>query len=456
MDLLDGSRKEHQRRVPSGRVLWLLIWAASLLSTIIIFDSSSTILQRNIVAAVSVSIGMYGLTEFAICGKRRIGALAIFNLGAALCLGLGGWEYSMLRDDGAISQQNLLNALIFSALLQASLNLFSANNPVHKDDVAIAPWTKETARFMHLSGALLLVVLFFVRDATSSGYAYAWRDGLTIGAVCVMALGAILDPDYKVLSWRTASVILALASYYTLFFVGFGRLRIVAISMTIAAVLSMRIPSYWWKVLTLAFLPLVMNMLGQHRREFTGEISTSGLESLTVPVFHMSEVLQAVNSGWPIQFGLTYLSWINRLLPSDWAFEAIPEPIGAYVVQIVRPDSYGSLYTTAITSFGEIYINFALVGLLLGVPILYWFVYLPQWALCKTMEGSEPGLLRASLFALAALAVGSIIDYVWGSSDIYIARLAIRSPLFIFLIASGYLHAEMDRRRVSSSYQVRR
>jgi hypothetical protein len=381
--------------------------------------------KRRAVVALSFLSITFGLWLFWTHGGRRITAAGIWGLTNAVLLGGGAlWALSATPNWPRADLLLALSIAYFGEILTYAL--FWSRRPERlsgrlKIDPGVARWGTMWGIIIILISTTLALQ---TGDAAtlglitaSSGLQFLFSAGAFSGVV-LLAASLLLGGGKGYSPWRFALIGFAFAVYALILFSGGGRLNLVALALCLVVFASRRFQARVIKsVVVVASVPTLL-ILGFIRNPDP----TTGLGSAFIPLPNFGRLLVLSQAGrLPLAWGSTFWTSVVGLVPRS-IFPTKPIGFGAVLVPYLSPQNLGTNHSDAALFQGEWLFNFGLLGLLIMIPFVGWFVgRIDRWL---TVLNSHPVLERRHLMALVAatiLATG-LVDLAWVGSFTFVVR----------------------------------
>jgi hypothetical protein len=248
----------------------------------------------------------------------------------------------------------------------------------------------------------------------------------------------VFTPDW-VRSWGLAG--LASLIYAVSFFAGFGRLNLAGLLVVGAVAISELTPSFWHKrIMVIALLPclVIAGLIGMARSTNESEPSIGavvtegrGLGSAIDPFLVYGELIRRDMQGddpFPRQYGGTLLDALPASFPRAlWADK--PIGFGSELTLWLQPQLFASGHSIAATAFGEWFVNFGWLGMVL-VPLVFFPALL---YIDRRQVVWRPTSRVSSGFSLAIIAVtvAGVPDLVWAGLFTFMSRTGLRVLLLL-------------------------
>lgn len=433
----------------AGRIIEGCFWALVVIGLSMAWATSTTQHdQFQVAAAAGVAVTVFGARAFIGHGQGRITALGLFNLSTALFVGFGAVYAGTTQS--SIAPANYLFAAVMGAFIpQIAITLFGWGKAGH-----VTPQFPErvTNRWLGWAGFVVLAAAASVRLTGSSEVIGPYIEAIAFAAITIITVGLFWRPQARLISWASLFVGALLIMYAEVFHIGSGRLRIVALVCTVGVIVSARFQRRALKWFTLAAIGPALYWLAQDRKELQESLRAgasagrNGLESMLEPIQVFARLIEAhIETGFPLSYGVSLLSYPSAWLPASWFPEA-PQALGYELVKITAPARYGSGYSVVSTSSGEAYFNFGIAGLVLMIPTLVLLLNLLDRAMVKSMSSPASGTLALLGIAFWAMLAGGISDLTWSGQHTFLTRATTRLPLLVLLAALAWTHAELGRK----------
>ena len=243
-------------------------------------------------------------------------------------------------------------------------------------------------------------------------------------------------------AWQYILPVAAFAAYTSFIFVGFGRLTLGTLGLAISILLCKRFPARATKAIVVSLTIPVLIVMARTRVEFTASLnpdqssSVTGFESLVGPLTWCGELLDR-RADIPLGWGSTFWASAVSMVPRQVWHEK-PVGFGVVLVPILTPELVGTAQSDLALSQAEWLFNFGVVGLVLMVPVLGFFVRrVDAWLTAASTRSIETRSQLLSLVAAILIAAG-LADLFWGGTFTYVSRAAPRLIIVgLLLLVSG-------------------
>ncbi|NII88509.1 hypothetical protein [Corynebacterium glutamicum] len=270
-----------------------------------------------------------------------------------------------------------------------------------------------------------------------AGVAQVIAESIGFVSIVVMVLALCSNVEIKFFSFSTLLFLSGFLFYVFYLHSGTGRLRVAALAFAILMILSLRFQTWFLKLVILAGVPLGLLFFAWYRIQFIESTIGSaegrtGLESLTDPFITFAYFLDLNANGMFSFSGFkNLLTPIAFLLPAGWE---IPEAFGYQIVEIWRPESYGTGYSAAATVVGEWYWMGGELAVFISIPILGGFVRILGKVYAKSISGFEVSPYKTCSLLIVLLLGSSLGDLVWGGIHTFTYRSVVRIFIAAFIV----------------------
>lgn len=223
-------------------------------------------------------------------------------------------------------------------------------------------------------------------------------------------------------------------------FSGFGRLVLASLAVSIAIAFSLRWEDRRVKASLLLFTPLALWYLARSRVELVSELTgsgdtdtTGGLGSVLGPFVRAGELLHlSLSGGLERALISPFFSALTALIPRSW-WPNKPVGLGAELGVFFRPEYADMGHSELALHLGEWVWSVGVVGLFL--------CFVPLAFVVRWLDAAVAGGRARHFFTLAITVVltASLLDYVWGGSFNFVARVGLRVALLILLLGIALL-----------------
>lgn len=418
----------------------------------------------EVASVVLFSLGhlIGGTAAFLAHGKRLITATGLYLLVSGVYVG-GGGLYSLVLSRESI---NYFTLLCLATTYFANLSLYAVllrRSPAGRGTrVARLLSTSSVRRRLCAvsTGLVLTGVVMWLRgfdNPIAASSAFAGVAGL--GLWCVLAWPEVGWP-FRISSLAWAG--LCFACYVNLFFSGGGRLVLISLALGYAICAAGVGGASKVKLLTILAIVPALALSGMSRvRRAEPELSVrsalsavqvgAGLASAFGGLGTFAQLVEADMGGarddaFPRQHGLTFVEAIVAGVPrAIWREK--PNGFGFRLTEVLMPSYTHTGHTLAALSYGEWYVNFGWLGLVLMIPVVggaLWWLDRLQMRLFTTELATVRQALRVLILVLL---VAGVADYVWVGLFTYVAREVFRAVCVAVVWATLALVASVGAHR---------
>lgn len=380
---------------------------------------------------------LFAATLFLFCARIFLGhggkvvtPLGVWMVMTAL---VSGYAAVVGVDDYRVSDTSIMLAQALIFVQAVGIAIFSWGGTDYRIP-EMGAWNSSRRTVVVFCWVLLMVSLLLVG---SPGIGQIIAESIGFAAIVVMVLALCSNIDLRFFSFSTVLILLAFLFYVVFLHSGSGRLRVAALAFAILMVLTLRFRTWVLKWATVAGVPIGLSFFAWYRIQFIESTVGSaegrtGLESLTDPFITFSYFVDLnLNDMFTFAGFKNLLTPISFLLPSGWE---VPEAFGYQIVEVWRPESYGSGYSAAATAAGEWYWMGGIMAVFLSIPFLGILVRWLGVFYSKVILGFETSAVKTGVLLIVILLGSSLGDLVWGGIHTYIYRSVVRIFAVIFII----------------------
>lgn len=276
----------------------------------------------------------------------------------------------------------------------------------------------------------------------------AWMEIEELGLQPVVVPTAYLAMVLLVFAWAvtpppvlipaTAALAAAGVLYLALFFTGPGRLVVGTLGLAGFMVLNMVRPRKWHKlVILVATVPALLIAgfirapVDDPRQLLVGE---AGSGSFQQPVLVFTELVMGdageVPRSFDRQYGVTFVealvSWVPRGL-----WEDKPRGLGSRLALTLRPTVSPGVYSMAVLTHGEWYLNFWWPGLGLMALTLGWVLARFDGLQQRVLRRPDVGVEAAFRIVVVAVVAAGLANVVWGGAATFVHRTGVSFAVWL-------------------------
>ncbi len=333
---------------------------------------------------------------------------------------------------GSHPEASLNTALFCSTLTQVGIGLFCLRtDTTGRPDEVVLPI--HCVRWALGAGFVTLTATVFLGDRLG-----VLSDGFGSSAILLICIAMLLSPRGLKNPWNNVTIAGALLVYPTTIISGTGRLRAIALILAAVYILFLRYGRQWLKVVGVFLAPLILAVLGVWRREYETSLSgehgsDTGLSSMFVGIGNFGSLIHDFDLGGLPTLGASLLSPLRAALPDGLAPDWIPDAIGYQLAALTDPQLYGTGFSTVATVYGDLWWNFGVLGLVIGVPLLAVMLdRIDSWTI-RSYRRSVKGPRDLLFLVFFAALLGGVGDIVWSGFHTWIVRMYARIAALIVL-----------------------
>lgn len=409
--------------------------------------------QTDVTAVTSASTLMslvslaHGLGLFVLLGRERVTMAGLFMASSAAIVGISG--LLVIPDPGFLRvldpEAALQDALFLATGAQIGVGALSILLE-QRDRVEAVILPDAATRRAQLVGWATLLATIALGDRLG-----LFLDGFGFSAILLICLAVLLSERGLRSPVQVLLMIAALAAFPLYVIEGTGRLRAIALVLAVGYVFFLRYGTRWLKLLAVLLAPAALAVMGLWRRGYeeslTGQHGNdTGLSSMFVAIGNFGTLIRASQDGLPLTLGASLLSPLGSALPDSLRPDWIPDATGYELAAITDPELYGTGFSTVVSVYGDLWWNFGLVGLVVGVPVLALTMErLDTWTVQSYRHAVDGPRQLLMLVFLAAL-LGGVGDIVWSGFHTWTVRMFARITALLVLAAlTIYLPARLAR-----------
>lgn len=405
------------------------------------------------IAAALTMIGIlqlvFGAWIFWTHGGRQITAAGIYSMSSSIFVGFAATYYAALYGSDVPRAVYQATALCYFSHV-AMYTLFWRNSyPAQRASVRVYP-TEQVTAWLGRTGLVLLPTSVAAHFA---GIGFIIIDSMAFVSLVFLACAAFYHPGGPTARpWYLFAAVAGFVVYASVFFSGFGRLKLATLGIVFAAAACRYLRHRSAKLITLASLPGALLLFGAMRVAFMQEqygqedTENSGIDSVINPLFTFGQLIDGVEGG-AIEHGhgSTFIATLFLYVPRA-LWEGKPIGFGSVLAKTLLEDgTYVEGTSLAALSPGEWFYNFGILGIVPMVVVLGLAIRWLDGVLRRVLARSLDTRNNFLVLTAALVAVAGMSDLMWVGTFTFNERGGTR---LVVILAIALLCTDVLWRRV--------
>ncbi|MGH3870148.1 MAG: O-antigen polymerase [Pseudonocardiaceae bacterium] len=349
-------------------------------------------------------------------GGRQITAAGVYSISASIFVGFAAIYYSALYGSDVPHLLYPATVLCYFSHVVLYLLFWRTSYPGerargHATERVIA-WTGKTG----------LVLLVTALAAHLAGIEIVFVDATAFVSLVFLVCAAFHHPGGPAgRPWYLFAAVTGFVVYTTVFFSGYGRLKLATLGIAFAAAACRYLPHRSAKLLTLAAIPGALLVFGAMRVAFfqqlypgTADTEDHGIGSVILPLLTFGQVIEGINGG-TIDYGhgSTFVATFFLYVPRIW-WEGKPIGFGSVLTDLLlKKGTYTEGTSLSALSLGEWYYDFGILGIPLMVVVFGLAIRWLDRVLHRVVERPLSTRNDAIARIAALVAASGMSDLMW-------------------------------------------